>query len=58
MRSAKILQRVHGEMYNRPILYQNALLSFGCNIKLRKVSVHWRKKKSFTKSFLGGSWNV
>ena len=28
-RNVKILQRVHGEMYNRPISYQNALLSFG-----------------------------
>ena len=30
-RNAKILQRVHGEMYNRPISYQNAILSFGSN---------------------------
>ena len=36
-RSAKILQRVRGVMYNRPISYQNALLSFGSNITLRGV---------------------
>ena len=27
-KSAKILQRVHGEMYIRPILYQNSLFEF------------------------------
>ena len=42
-RSAKDLQRVHGEMYNRPISYQNALFEFLVVTKLtarEKVSVH------------------
>ena len=35
-RSAKILQRVRGVMYDRPISYQNELLSFGSIITLEK----------------------
>ena len=47
MRSMKILQREHGEMSNRPISYQNALMSFGSKIKVisrEKVLVHWREE--------------
>ena len=40
-------------MYNRPISYQNALLSFGRNIKLISREKRVGRKKSFTKSFGG-----
>ena len=48
------------ERCNRPISYENALLSFGSSILylISREKVWVIKKKIIHKVFLGGSWNV
>ena len=55
-RVRRFCKGVHGEIYNRSISYQNALLSFGTHRE--KVSVHWKKMGGGGGGGGGGSWNV